>query len=116
MVALRKKLNPGVFIILGLLMLLLILSSATGCSKKLTQSQQSGYQAFKQYCVSCHIANGEGAETGIDLSKVGSFKNKNWLTSFLKNPKTVNPSSNMPVPSLSDQQIDEISDYLTTLK
>lgn len=116
MINLIKKLNPRIFIILGVLLLLVILSTATGCSKKLTQSQQNGYQAFKNYCVSCHIANGEGAETGMDLSKVGSNRDKDWSKTFLKNPKSVNPSSNMPVPSLSDQQIDEISDYLTTLK
>jgi cytochrome c1 len=118
MVTLRKKINLKFSIVLGLpVLLLLLLLLSTGCSSKnLTQSQQNGYQAFKSYCFSCHNANGEGLETGIDLSKVGFSRDESWLRSFLEKPKSVNPNANMPVLNLSGQQRDDISDYLTTLK
>jgi len=67
-------------------------------------------------CKSCHKIGGDGGSYGPDLSKVGSFRDAAFIAKFLKNPKEINPQTQMPVVPLTSEEIAAISDYLASLK
>lgn len=67
-------------------------------------------------CKSCHKIGGEGGSFGPNLSKEGSFRDAAFIAKFLKNPKEVNPQTQMPVVPLTAEEIAAISDYLASLK
>ncbi len=87
-----------------------------------------GRQAFEsQSCVSCHVVRGTSAQGkfGPDLTHLMS---RDTLASgvidntpanlklWIQDPDYVKPGSLMPAMQLSDDQIDKIVAYLTTLK
>jgi ubiquinol-cytochrome c reductase cytochrome b subunit len=69
-------------------------------------------------CGSCHRVNGEGGTIGPDLSNQGQRgRSREWLTVQIRDPKVHVPDSTMPaITSLSDQQMNELADYLLSLK
>jgi len=87
-----------------------------------------GRQLFEsQACISCHVVRGTAAQGkfGPDLTH---FMSRDTLASgaadntpanlrlWIKDPDYVKPGSLMPAMQLSDEQIDKIAAYLTTLK
>jgi cytochrome c oxidase subunit 2 len=87
-----------------------------------------GRQLFEsQACISCHVVRGTAAQGqfGPDLTH---FMSRDTLASgaadntpanlklWIKDPDYVKPGSLMPAMQLSDNQIDKIVAYLTTLK
>jgi cytochrome c oxidase subunit II len=87
-----------------------------------------GRQVFEsQACVSCHTVRGTAAHGlfGPDLTHLMS---RDTLASglipntaanlklWIKNPETIKPGSLMPAMQLSDQEIDQMVAYLSTLK
>jgi cytochrome c oxidase subunit II len=87
-----------------------------------------GRQIFEsQSCVSCHVVRGTAAQGkfGPDLTH---FMSRDTLASgvadntpanlklWIKDPDYVKPGSLMPAMQLSDDQIDKVVAYLTTLK
>ncbi|HMK48950.1 MAG TPA: cytochrome b N-terminal domain-containing protein [Thermodesulfovibrionales bacterium] len=80
---------------------------------------QGGSELFKsQGCSGCHRINNEGGTIGPDLSQEGSSgRTRDWLTSQIRNPKGHSLGSIMPAfTALSDRQLNDIVDYLLTLK
>jgi cytochrome c oxidase subunit 2 len=87
-----------------------------------------GRQLFEsQSCVSCHVIRGTAAQGkfGPDLTHFGSRdtlasgaadNNPENLRLWIKDPDYIKPGSLMPAMQLSDDQIDKIAAYLTTLK
>jgi sulfur oxidation c-type cytochrome SoxX len=69
-------------------------------------------------CGSCHRVNGEGGTIGPDLSNQGQRgRLREWLTVQIRDPKVHVSDSTMPaITSLSDQQMNELVDYLLSLK
>lgn len=61
-------------------------------------------------CGSCHVINGRGGTFGPDLSKIGK-KDRQWLVDFMRNP-----SARMPITPLTKKEIDDVVDYMMTLK
>lgn len=73
---------------------------------------QLGQQLFdSQGCVGCHTINGNGGKVGPDLTKVGSKREADWLTQWLKNPKPP-----MAPTSLGDSDLKDLVTYLSNLK
>jgi cytochrome c oxidase subunit II len=87
-----------------------------------------GRQLFEsQACISCHVVRGTAAQGkfGPDLTH---FMSRDTLASgaadntpanlklWIKDPDYVKPGSLMPAMQLSDDQIDQVVAYLTTLK
>ena len=68
-------------------------------------------------CFSCHRINGRGGDMAPDLSWEGSSVQRAWLQDFLKNPNTLRPAliRRMPKFNLSDQEINELTDYIMTV-
>ena len=75
------------------------------------------YQA--QQCGNCHKIAGEGGEVGPDLSTVGLRHSAGWLHSFIESPSRFRPGTPMPAfgpPAMTHQAIEELSQYLSTLR
>ncbi|MCH8332717.1 c-type cytochrome [Candidatus Sumerlaeota bacterium] len=74
-------------------------------------------------CLGCHKLDAHGS-TGNgfapDLSKIGSKldpdKGRKWLYNWLRDPKKYWPDGNMPNPRLTDEEANDITAYLMTLK
>lgn len=73
---------------------------------------QMGQQLFNsQGCIGCHAIDGKGGSVGPDLTKVGSRRDADWLTQWLKNPKAP-----MPPSTLGDSDLKDLVGYLSSLK
>jgi len=86
----------------------------------LTSVQRAGRALYQsQQCGGCHLIAGQGGEEGPDLTTVGLRHSAGWLHSFLESPSRFHTESRMPSygpPALSHQEIEELSQYLTTLR
>jgi len=67
-------------------------------------------------CLGCHIIDGKGNNFAPDLSGIGTKVNADWIYRFLKNPKAYDPKTRMPVIRMSEEEIQNITAYLMTLK
>jgi cytochrome c oxidase subunit II len=88
----------------------------------------AGRQLFEsQACISCHVVRGTAAQGkfGPDLTHLmsrdtlasgASANTVADLKLWIKDPDYVKPGSLMPAMQLSDEQIDQVVAYLTTLK
>jgi len=88
----------------------------------------AGRQVFEsQACVSCHVIRGTSAQGrfGPDLTHLmsretlasgASDNTPSKLRLWIKDPDYVKPGSLMPSMQLSDEQLDQVVAYLTTLK
>jgi quinol-cytochrome oxidoreductase complex cytochrome b subunit len=92
--------------------------STAGPSSETSESSKRGAQLFSSLgCVGCHRVNGKGGTIGPEFSpKVLKGKSPQWLTIQIRDPKAHYPDSIMPsFSSLSDQQINDVVDFLLTL-
>lgn len=79
-------------------------------------SQVAAPVAFNQLCLACHQVGGSGGKVGPALDGIGSRQTAEWLTNWIRDPLSVKPGTSMPKLPLSDQELDEIVKYLTSLK
>jgi quinol-cytochrome oxidoreductase complex cytochrome b subunit len=90
----------------------------------LNSQQRAGRALFlSQQCNGCHVVAGLGGrlpeEKAPDLTDIGLKHSGAWLHSFIENPVAFHPESRMPTygpPTLTHQEIEEITQYLTTLR
>jgi mono/diheme cytochrome c family protein len=82
-----------------------------------------GEVRFRQmFCSTCHslavTRAGEtkliGGNIGPELTKVGSKVNPDWLAAWLRNPQAYLPHSQMPRYQWSDDDLYEVTHYITT--
>jgi len=67
-------------------------------------------------CVLCHTLRGRGGKVGPDLTQVASRRNADWLFQHFKNPRRVVPGSKMPDLRLTDEEANDLTRYLLSLK
>lgn len=67
-------------------------------------------------CAACHRVHGTGEAGGPDLSYVGDTRDRGWLIQHFKDPKSVVPGSGMPAYRLSEQEVNDLTDYMLSLK
>ncbi len=85
---------------------------------KVSASARQGGRVFRSLgCNGCHRVNGVGGTMGPDLSHEAlSGRTRPWLITQIRNPSAHDPRSVMPpFASLSDQQLNELIDYLLSL-
>jgi ubiquinol-cytochrome c reductase cytochrome b subunit len=70
----------------------------------------------KSGCVACHSILGKGGTVGPDLTHVGSRRDAPWLARLLADPRAVYPGTIMPKPDITDQEQQDLVNYLATLK
>jgi len=69
-------------------------------------------------CMNCHALSGTGGTSGPALDKVGARMPEDGIRAYVLDPKTVNPSSNMPAQkdNLTERELDEVARFLANLK
>jgi mono/diheme cytochrome c family protein len=82
---------------------------------------------YEHHCARCHARAGEpggpslGGSKGPDLTHIGSAKGMTveWLTSYIRNPKSVRPDAKM-MPAFEDKMTEEeiraLAEYLAAKK
>lgn len=71
----------------------------------------------KHSCKTCHRIHGEGAAIAPDLSFVADRRpEREWHVKHFRDPKSVSPNSFMPKFPLTDHEIDDLTNYMLTLK
>ncbi|MCL5281080.1 MAG: c-type cytochrome [Planctomycetes bacterium] len=81
-------------------------------------SVKRGKQLFDTLgCTACHMVNGQGGRVGPDLSdEAAKGHSRSWLTTQIRTPKANDPQTIMSAyGSLSDEQVNDLVDYLLTL-
>lgn len=73
-------------------------------------------QVFNQMCTACHSLEGKGGNVGPALDDVGARRNKDYITSWLKDPIAIKADSKMPKLPLSDGDINALAHYLSQMK
>lgn len=67
-------------------------------------------------CVGCHRIDGFEKEWAPSLDGIGSKVNRDWLVRWLKDPSSYSPKTRMPNFLLTDEEADDLADYLMTLQ
>ena len=86
---------------------------------RLTSTEVVGRQLTSaQACTSCHVIGGQGASVGPSLDEVAARRSAAYIHSYIENPKSINPNATMPafLPPLTHQQVEDITQYLLTLR
>ncbi len=91
-----------------------ILATAAGVGGQQLTAGQLVYQA--QGCSNCHALNGIGGTSGPDLTKVGSRHDREWFIGHFKDPQKLVKNSAMPPVTAADQDIEQLTTYMLTLK
>ncbi len=63
-------------------------------------------------CISCHPINGRGGSVATDLGKVASKVNAQWLYSYIKQPKRLQPGVAMPRYRFSETELAAVVAYM----
>ncbi len=93
-------------------------AKTTGVALEETTRTLLGKNLYNQNrCDLCHRIGGQGGVIGPDLSKVGNKYDTQWLVKQVKDPKSHNPTTQMPAyPQLSDNEVEALVGFLTGLK
>jgi ubiquinol-cytochrome c reductase cytochrome b subunit len=95
--------------------------------RPLSSVERAGRTLFEQQqCGSCHKVAGQKVQQKEDvpadtpdLTEVGLRHSASWMHSFIEDPTRFHPNSKMPAfgpPTLSHQEIEELSQYLASLR
>lgn len=77
----------------------------------------SGRQAFGGAgCYRCHTIGKLGTPMGPDLSHVGARYSRAYLARWLRDPAAQRPSTHMPLLELSEEQVNTIAAFLSSLR
>jgi mono/diheme cytochrome c family protein len=109
----RRIVHHGRLTVIALLAIILATQSVA-CA-----GSDEGKGLYAQKCASCHSIGGEGgkmANLGGKLDGVGAKRDAAWLKAYIADPKSKMPEGKMPKLKLSDQEIDDLVAYLSTLK
>lgn len=93
-------------------------AKVTGVPLEETAQILRGKNVYNQNrCDLCHRIGGQGGVIGPDLSRVGTKRDTQWLSKLIKNPKSINPTTQMPAyPQLSEDEVQALVSFLTGLK
>jgi len=86
----------------------------------LAGSAAEGKKVFDaKKCINCHSLGSEAgkmAKLGGPLDGVGKKRDAAWLKKFLQDPKAANPQSKMAKVPLTDAELANVVEYLSSLK
>jgi ubiquinol-cytochrome c reductase cytochrome b subunit len=123
----RKSRNPAsrpIGMALGVLFLVFVFSML-GVSlknlyavKRMDPAVAHGKALFKELgCAGCHRIHGEGGAIGPDLSYVADQRpEREWHLKHFRDPQSVAPGSIMPKLPLSDQELNDLTSYMLSLR
>ncbi len=67
-------------------------------------------------CGACHAIKGKGGKAGPDLGDIGAKPEVERLKNFMKDPKAVNPQSKMLPFKGTEEELEALVRYLSSLK
>lgn len=77
----------------------------------------AGRQLYAELqCGACHRIHGDGGSFGPDLSYVGNKHDREWFIRHFKDPQTVVAGSAMPAVDLDKESLDNLTDYMLSLR
>lgn len=91
-----------------------VLATAAGVGGRELTAGQRLYHSLG--CANCHLINGIGGTTGPDLTHVGSARDRAWLVGHFKDPQKYVQNSAMPKVEAPDADIEQLTDYMLSLK
>jgi mono/diheme cytochrome c family protein len=101
----------------GLLVTSLWLTASAGT---VFAGAEEGKQTFEaKKCINCHAlgsAKGPAAKVGGPLDGVGAKRDAAWLKGYLTDPKSKIPNSKMPKQKLTEKEIEDLTQYMLSLK
>jgi mono/diheme cytochrome c family protein len=90
-----------------------LLQGAKPVAAKLSGSRERGKTIFlDSRCVSCHSVEGKGGTLAPDLGKIGSKLYPERIILILRNPHELWSRSRMPIFGFTDQQIQDVTNFL----
>jgi ubiquinol-cytochrome c reductase cytochrome b subunit len=88
-------------------------------NSRLTASEVIGRELVDaQGCRSCHVIDGQGAAVGPSLDGVAARRTAAYIHSYIEDSRNLNPNATMPafLPPLTHEQVEDITQYLLTLR
>jgi len=73
-------------------------------------------QVYNQLSIACHTLGGQGGVVGPSLDMVGSRRDADYINKWLHDPKSMKADAKMPKLPLTDEQINELTAFLSQLK
>ena len=67
-------------------------------------------------CYGCHTVGKMGTPIGPNLSNVGAKYSRSYLERWLRDPSAQRPSAHMPTLELSEQQVQNLAAFLSSLR
>jgi nitric oxide reductase subunit C len=91
-----------------------VLAGAAGVAG---QELSAGEKLYRSHgCSGCHMISGIGGTSGPDLSHVGAKRDRKWLIGHFKDPDDYVKDSPMPKVEAPEADIEQLADYMLTLK
>lgn len=91
-----------------------ILASAAAVAGRELSGGEKVYRS--QGCSGCHTIQGIGGTMGPELTHVGSKRDRAWLLGHFKDPTAYVPNSAMPPITAPDADLEQLTDYMLSLK
>ncbi|MBP9674196.1 MAG: c-type cytochrome [Bacteriovoracaceae bacterium] len=73
-------------------------------------------KVFNQMCMTCHALYGQGGDVGPALDGVGSRRDADYIKKWLYDPASIKADSKMPQMPLTEEEIIELTAFLSQLK
>jgi mono/diheme cytochrome c family protein len=101
-----------------LVLLAVVLVVATGCASAQAPDPvaQGRAQFVAQGCHGCHTIGQLGTPIAPDLSHVGARYSQAWLVRWLRDPSAHVADARMPTLELSEEQVEALAAYLSSLR
>ncbi len=113
----RKALMSLAAVVLAGVLGLTIMGSMAPVPSVTAPSALAGRLLYeKNGCNSCHSIHAKGGTIGPDLTHVGAKRDRDWLVRHFKDPQALSPGSIMPKTTLPESDVQELADYMQSLK
>jgi cytochrome c oxidase subunit 2 len=87
------------------------------CAQDRPSSREQGKKLFvDQGCYGCHMVGTMGTELGPNLSNVGARYSLSALMQWLRDPASQKPTAHMPKLTLSEDDIQALAAFLSSLR
>ena len=107
----------GVAFLVGVFLLIGLSLRDLQAMKRTDPAVAAGRALFERLqCTSCHRIHGEGGAIGPDLSYVGDHRDRDWLIKHFRDPQSTSPGSIMPKFPLKEQELNDLTAYMLSLR